>query len=163
MTAILGGVLLAAGVVLFILEPVFSGQRAPLYDGDDVYDDAAAQRRIALTALRDLEYDRATGKVDGEDYERLKAELSREALKHLEARTVQSSEAADPAGAPAGGEGSPDLGVELGLEAEIARIRAALREGMACEACDTVNRVGSSFCSHCGAPLKDREAAGAQR
>ena len=155
MTAILGGVLLAAGVVLFILEPIFSGHRAPLYDGDDVYDDAAAKRRIALTALRDLEYDRATGKVDGEDYERLKAELSREALKHLETRTAQ-----DPA---EGGEGSDaDLGVEMGLEAEIARIRAALREGMTCPSCDAVNREGSGFCSRCGASLTSQEAAGAK-
>ena len=157
MTAILGGVLLAAGVVLFILEPVFRGQRAPLYDGDDVYDDAAAKRRIALTALRDLEYDRATGKVDGDDYERLKAELSREALKHLEART-----AATPSDGSEDEAQSRGLGVEMGLEAEIARIRAALREGMTCPACDAVNREGSSFCSRCGATLTSQEAAGAR-
>lgn len=156
MTVILGGVLLAAGVVLFILEPIFSGHRAPLYDGDDVYDDAAAKRRIALTALRDLEYDRATGKVDGEDYERLRAELSREALKHLEAKAAQAPEAG-----ASGADGAAELGVEMGLEAEIARIRAALREGMACPACDTVNREGSSFCSRCGKALTSQEAAGA--
>lgn len=152
MTAILGGVLLAAGVVLFILEPVFSGQRAILYDGEDVYDEAAAKRRIALTALRDLEYDRATGKVDGDDYDRLKAELSREALRHLEARRD---------------EGEPGPGAEpveehaQGLEEEIARIRAALREGLGCPVCETVNRSGSSFCSTCGAPLPRKETAGA--
>lgn len=152
MTAILGGVLLALGVLLFILEPVVSGQRAILYDGEDVYDEAAAKRRIALTALRDLEYDRATGKIEGDDYQRLKAELSREALRHLETRKE---------------EGRPGPGAEgveqhaLGLEQEIARIRAALREGLGCPECEAVNRPGSSFCSTCGATLPGKEMAGA--
>jgi len=70
--------------MLVILEPVFSGRGAPLYDGDDGYDEGAARRRVALTALRDLEYDRATGKLDEHDYGQLKTELSREALRHLE-------------------------------------------------------------------------------
>lgn len=154
MTAIIGGILLAVGVVLYILEPVFSGQRAPLYDGVEEYDEAVARRRIALTALRDLEYDRATGKVDGDDYDLLKAELSREALRHLEAQ----EELAEQVGRPAGAEGAQPV-----LEEEIARIRAALREGLGCSACDTVNRPGSSFCSGCGATLPGKEAAGAGR
>ena len=81
--ALIGGVLLAAGVALFILEPVFSGRSAAAFHGDDDFDEAAARRLVALTALRDLEYDRATGKLDGDDYEALKLELSREALVHL--------------------------------------------------------------------------------
>ena len=121
MTVIVGGILLAVGVVLFILEPVFSGQRAPLFDGDEEYDEAVARRRIALTALRDLEYDRATGKVDGDDYEVLKAELSREALRHLEAQEDLAAEVGRPAGTE---------GAQPGLEEEIARIRAALQEGL---------------------------------
>jgi len=44
-SVLIGGVLLAAGVMLFILEPVFSGKGAPLYDGDDTYDEGAARRR----------------------------------------------------------------------------------------------------------------------
>ena len=154
MTALIGGVLLAAGVLLFILEPVFSGHRALLYDGEDVYDEAAAKRRIALTALRDLEYDRATGKLDSTDYERLKAELSREALRHLEAQS--EADPADPDRA------LPDSVLDSqGLEAEIARIRVALREGRACPACEAVNREGSQFCSRCGATLQLRQTAGA--
>ena len=68
MSVLIGGVLLGAGVLLFVLEPVFSGKSAPMYDGDDVFDEGAARRRVALTALRDLEYDRATGKLDEDDY-----------------------------------------------------------------------------------------------
>ena len=56
MTALIGGILLAAGVMLYVLEPVFSGRRAPVYAGEDDYDEGAARRRVALTALRDLAF-----------------------------------------------------------------------------------------------------------
>lgn len=146
MTALIGGVLLAAGVALFILEPVFSGRSAALYGGDDDFDEGAARRRVALTALRDLEYDRATGKLDEEDYDLLKLELSREALMHL--GPGQDS-----------GEGVETEAVRAArqLEDEIAQIRRAIREGMQCASCDHVNSIGARYCGHCGKRL----AAGA--
>ena len=118
MSVLIGGVLLAAGVMLFILEPVFSGRSAPLYDGDDDYDEGAVRRRVALTALRDLEYDRATGKLDEADYGQLKAELSREALGHLEPNERED-----------GGGGPPADGASRELEEEISQLRTCHPEG----------------------------------
>ncbi len=141
MSVLIGGVLLAAGVMLFILEPVFSGKGAPLYDGDDTYDEGAARRRVALTALRDLEYDRATGKLDEDDYGRLRTELSHEALAHL----------GDEEGGGDGGWGPDRASREL--EEEIAQLRRAIREGMQCSACDHLNRSGARFCARCGGGL----------
>ncbi len=143
MTVLIGGILLAVGVMLFILEPVFSGRSAPMYDGDDDYDEGAARRRVALTALRDLEYDRATGKLDERDYGQLKTELSREALAHLDR-------------AEAGGDEETGLPVDRAsreLEAEIAEARRAIREGMQCVACGHLNRLGAKFCARCGEGL----------
>lgn len=149
MTVLIGGVLLAAGVVLVILEPVFSGKGAPLYDGDDDYDEGAARRRVALTALRDLEYDRATGKLDETDYGKLRTELSREALRHL------PEEGSDEEGATPADRASREL------EAEIARLRRAVREGMECGACGHLNPLGARFCGRCGEALgAARNAAG---
>ena len=142
MTELLGGLLLAAGVALFILEPVLFGRRSLLYGGEDEFDEAAARRRVALTALRDLEYDRATGKLDDNDYALLKGELSREALKHLDSRT-EKGQADGPITTPA----------EQALEAEIARMRVALQKGLQCGGCGAINRDGSQFCSACGQPL----------
>lgn len=139
MTGLIGGILLAAGVALFILEPVLFGKPAPMYDGDDEFDEASAKRRVALTALRDLEYDRATGKLDDKDYNLLKAELSREALRHLEDK-----------GGPAAAVKTPG---EDALEAEIARMRVALQQGLECSQCGVLNREGSQFCSACGGSL----------
>jgi len=140
MTTLLGGVLLAAAVALYVLEPVFSGRAAARYAGRDTHDESAARRRVALSALRDLEYDRATGKVVGEDYDTLKNELSREAIRALDAR---------PDGVPA----AESALASRELEDEIASIRRALRKGLQCESCQRLNDVGARYCGDCGKPL----------
>lgn len=136
----IGGILLAVGIMLYVLEPVFSGRGAPLYDGQDDYDEGAARRRVALTALRDLEYDRATGKLDGHDYESLKADLSHEALQHL---AEEPPDGGDPAVERASRE----------LEEEIEEIRKALREGLHCAGCGHLNAAGARYCGRCGEAL----------
>ena len=145
MSVLIGGVLLAAGVLLFILEPVFSGKTAPMYDGDDVFDEGAARRRVALTALRDLEYDRATGKLDEDDYGRLRTELSREALERL-------GEEGEGGGRVGDGQRGADR-ASRELEEEIAELRRAIREGMQCATCGHLNRLGARFCARCGEGL----------
>ena len=141
MSVLIGGVLLGAGVLLFVLEPVFSGKSAPMYDGDDVFDEGAARRRVALTALRDLEYDRATGKLDEDDYGQLRTELSREALEHLGEE--------GKSGRVGGGGRGPDR-ASRELEEEIAELRRAIREGMQCATCGHLNRLGARYCARCG-------------
>lgn len=127
--------------MLYVLEPVFSGRGAPAYTGEDEYDEGAARRRVALTALRDLEYDRITGKLDGKDYELLKGELSRDALRQL-----------DPG--PEGAAGAPVVDrASREIEEEIAQLRDALREGRQCDRCEHVNRSGARYCGHCGKVL----------
>lgn len=137
--------------MLYLLEPVFSGRGAQVYTGEDDYDEGAARRRVALTALRDLEYDRMTGKLDGKDYELLKGELSRDALRQLDP---------EPEG------GGSDPGVDRAsreLEEEIAQLRDALREGLQCARCGHVNRRGARFCGHCGHALGSApDVAGAE-
>ena len=138
-----GGILLAAGVMLYLLEPVFSGRGAPLRDGSGSYDESAARRRIALTALRDLEYDRATGKLDGQDYALLKADLSHEALRHLEDKSPDGR----------------DRAIERAsreLEEEIEQIRMALRKGLECSGCGYLNAGAARFCARCGEALAVR-------
>ena len=149
MTVMIGGILLAAGVMLYVLEPVFSGRGAPLYDGVDDYDERAARRRVALTALRDLEYDRATGKLDGHDYELLRAELSREALSHLGPESRDRS-----------GQAAEALSREL--EREIEEVRMALREGLQCSACNHLNGFGARYCGRCGETLETPGKRGAE-
>jgi cytochrome c-type biogenesis protein CcmI len=137
----LGIGLVTAAVVLFLLQPVVKGLHASLERTDDELTETQARKRVALLALRDVEYDFLSGKLDENDYRSLKSELTAEALAALEA-----DEAARDGGASG----------DEALEAEIARIREGMRGGLACVACDFTNPPGSRFCAACGQALGDR-------
>jgi hypothetical protein len=78
------GVVLAAGAIYFVLLPIL---RPPLDtvpvgatdEGDDPADDMSPQT-VALRALKEIEFDRATGKLSDADYDALKAKYTAEAL-----------------------------------------------------------------------------------
>lgn len=142
MGILLAAILLTTAVVLFVLYPLIQGQSASMGREDDEPTEAESRSRVTLLALRDVEYDYVSGKLDDEDYARLRKELSVEALQALEAR---ERELEDPA-----------ADVEDGLdelEREIARAREGLRDGTACRGCGQENDPGSRFCAHCGTPL----------
>lgn len=144
MSLFVGAALVAAAIVLFILQPVVKGQQASLEREDDELTDTEARKRVALLALRDVEYDFLAGKLDEEDYRSLKSRLTAEALAALEADEAAragAGQAADPA-----------------LEAEIADIRARLRSGRVCATCGFANEADARFCSSCGARLGNRVA-----
>jgi hypothetical protein len=136
----LGAALVAAAVVLFILQPVAKGLHASLERTEDELTETEARKRVALLALRDVEYDFLSGKLDEKDYRSMKGELTAEALAALEADESARAE----------GGGS----AEAALEAEIAQVRAGLREGTACGECGFANESGSRFCSSCGHELQ---------
>ena len=144
MTLFIGASLVALAVVLFILQPVVKGLHASLERDEFELTDTEARKRVALLALRDVEYDFLAEKLDEHDYRSLKAELTAEALAALEAdEQAQSGAGAD----------------EDELEAEIAAIRAGLGAGSVCDACGFSNEVGSRFCASCGQVVA-AEAAG---
>src|SRR5687768_11328461 len=132
MSVVIGAVLLVAAVVLYILQPMLSGQRASLHRELDEPTEAESKRRVALLALRDVEYDYSAGKLTEADYKSLKRELAAEALQALD--TLDAEVAAGPAGA------APEL------EAEIARLRGGLRAGTTCASCGSANDADSLFC-----------------
>ncbi len=138
MTLFIGASLVALAVVLFILQPVVKGLHASLDRVEDELTDTEARKRVALLALRDVEYDFLAEKLDEQDYRSLKAELTAEALAALKAdeRARGGVEPADD-----------------DLEAEIASIRAGLTDGVVCHVCGFSNEAGSRFCSACGAAV----------
>jgi len=150
MSFLVGAVLLTAAVVFFVLHPLITGKEAPLERDDDEMTDAEAHRRVTLLALRDVEYDRTTGKLDEEDYQALRRELSVEALAALEA---EEAERRRTEGAGRGAANGDRAGGGDDVEREIARAREGLRAGTACDACGWVNRTGSRFCAGCGRVL----------
>ena len=151
MTFTVGAIPLVAAAVLFILQPLLTGKGASLERTEDEMSEAEATRRVKLLALRDVEYDYLSGKLDEADYRELRRELSAEALAALdEAEREASGGGETPEGEPSDEE----------IEKEIARVRAGLKDGLACDACGHVNPRGSRFCSGCGAPLPAGANAG---
>lgn len=167
-TLYIGVALVAAAVVLFILQPVVKGIHASLEREDDELTETEARKRVALLALRDVEYDFLSGKLDEEDYRSLKAELTAEALAALEAdeeakKGVEGGRASVAGAAVASarnvdGEGAPGVSAGDELEAEIARMRREIRSDFGCPSCSYVNEEGSRFCSACGHALFDAVA-----
>ncbi|MXW08386.1 MAG: hypothetical protein F4X47_04285 [Gammaproteobacteria bacterium] len=143
---LLGAVLVAAAVVLYVVQPVFSGEKAPLVSLDEEFTEAEARRHLSLVALRDVEYDFATGKIDERDYRRLRDELAREALDalHEVRRSREQTESAPTA--------QDTLADDL--EQEIAAYRAALRAGTMCDRCGSPNPAEALFCAACGIRLE---------
>ena len=137
----LGALLVAAVVVIFLVQPVAKGLHASLERSDDELTETEARKRVALLALRDVEYDFLAGKLDEADYRALKSELTSEALQALEAdeRARSGRVSGDAAAA---------------LEAEIAEARAGLSAGSFCAECGADNEAGSRFCSSCGHALQ---------
>jgi len=94
------GVLLAAGAVYFVLWPIFRAEMAGSpkglpdgrgnretgngSEGEDPEDDLSP-RAVALRALKEIEFDRATGKLSDADYDFLKRKYTDEALAALRA------------------------------------------------------------------------------
>ncbi len=158
MTILLGAVLVAAAVVLYVVQPVFSGEQAPLAGLDEEFTEAEARRHLSLVALRDVEYDFATGKVDEHDYRGLRDELAREALDALrEVRRAREE---------VGGAPPEQDNMEDDLEREIAAYRIALRAGTLCDRCGSANVAEALFCGTCGKPLepeREEETASAAR
>lgn len=154
MTALLIGAALAVAALVYVLFPLFdavSPVRSRLTGR------VAANRESAIDALREIEFDRATGKLSDDDYSALKAEYTRSALVELRARehvsseTVMSSngppevrvEPSAPNGAPAG--------VGDAAEQAVLRYRSVRRT---CETCGPRPEPDPAYCSSCGRYLR---------
>ena len=80
-------VLLAAGAVYFVLLPIFrpAPSGSEVGDEDDGADTEEDQspRAVALRALKEIEFDRATGKLSDADYDELKQKYTALAVETL--------------------------------------------------------------------------------
>jgi hypothetical protein len=140
MLELLAGVAVAVAALALVLEPLV---RRPGLEALGVPDEPDAapieeseSRKVqALLALKEIEFDRATGKLSDDDYAELKARYSRDALVAMDAERTQSAAVAntdDPA------------------EALIRSVRGDLQ---ICPHCGPRPETAAAFCSECGRPL----------
>lgn len=159
MLELVAGTLLAAAVVAYVLRPIFqtlSPERARLAaaggdEGDDPDDDLSA-RAVALRALKEIEFDRATGKLSDADYARLERQYTAEALAAL--RTADAPDAGPgPTGArtPADGERGPGTALTPACPSHGPRPE---RDAEFCSECGRRLATAPGFCAHCGVALE---------
>jgi len=138
--AVLAAVL-GLAVLWMILQPL-AGLSAPTPRPAEPLDPEETPRGVALTALKEIEFDRATGKLSEADYEELKARYTTVALAALRA---------DPAG------GGPD-DVEAMIAGRVRSLRSARAStssaAPACPACGPRPELDAVFCSSCGLRLE---------
>jgi hypothetical protein len=81
------GITVALAVVAAIVQPLVTGQGAPLTDGPDratEMHEVEALRDIAFETLRDLEFDRHAGKIAESDYRELSDRTRDEAARLMD-------------------------------------------------------------------------------
>lgn len=151
--------LVALAVIALIAGPLLRGGAAAPIGVDEPEELEETPKGIALAALKEIEFDRATGKLSDADYGELKARYTAEALAVLRQDAgpappvagATGTEAPAAAGQAAGA--SPDGGGDP-LEAMIAaRVRTLQAAAIRCPTCGPRPESDALFCSHCGRSL----------
>ncbi|HEX6535888.1 MAG TPA: c-type cytochrome biogenesis protein CcmI [Gemmatimonadaceae bacterium] len=142
MIALIVGTVLAVAALSFVLWPLFREPRPapPLAAPPAASRAEQAAARRAVEALREVEFDRETGKLSDADYEALRATYTREALAAMRA---------EEAGA-ATGAGTADVDE---VEAVVLAYRSRLP---ACAECGPRPEPDAIYCSSCGRYLAGR-------
>ncbi len=156
---LVAGTLLAVFGVAYVLEPLFRWEPATEPQGASPADDldadlllAATPRARAIAALREIEFDRDTGKLDDADYEGLKARYTREAIE-----ATRAEEGVSIASEETSGETDLDP-LDALAEARIAKAAQAAHAVQdaprtICPICGPRPEQDATFCSSCGRTL----------
>ena len=155
MTALIIGAALAVAALVYVLLPLFEAF-APMRARTGGH--AALAPESAIDALREIEFDRETGKLSDADYSSLKAEYTRKGLVEMRARRgalpthapAAAVGASVEATAQAPNEATGPAALDI-AEAAILRYRSIRRE---CDTCGPRPEPDPGFCSNCGKYLK---------
>jgi hypothetical protein len=137
------GTLLAVAAVAYVLYPLLFGSAPASHRPIGLPVIAPAADEDAIVALREIEFDRATGKLSDTDYAELKSRYTARALAAMRAR----------------GEGGADASPEDLVEATVLAYRARLKS---CARCGPRPEPDAVYCSSCGSYL-DEKCAGCGR
>ena len=158
MVALIVGIVVALGAVALVLAPIVWPERVrPSAPDEPEVDPREHRKDLALAALKEIEFDRATGKLDDADYERMKTAYTAEALEAI--READAAEAAKVPREPALAKREVAVGVAGGAqdtagaaEALIAAKRRAAKSGRRfCAECGAELEGAGKFCVECGA------------
>lgn len=147
---VLAAALVGLAAVWLVLQPlVLPGRaRTPVYEPPDPEE---TPKGVALAALKEIEFDRETGKLSDEDYAFLKGKYTGVALDALRAESAEATEA-EARELPQRQVGGGD--VEVMIAARVRALRAAAisapPEAPICSTCGPRPEADAVFCSTCG-------------
>lgn len=154
------GVVLAAGAMLFVLRPILRPVWAAALeagaadDGEDYFEDVSPTA-VALGALKEIEFDRATGKLSDADYDLLKAQYTAQAVAVMrrEAETAEAGTGERGKGKGVARETTPHSPFPVPRSCPV---HGAPAEAGAefCSACGRRLQEAGGFCARCGASLE---------
>jgi hypothetical protein len=134
--------LVSLAAAAYVVAPLWARRTALVADAaPGAVLDAEARKRVALSSLKELEYDFLAGKLDYADYRTQRDLLSAEALRAI--RVADEVACAWDGNAALGAKVKPAT-----------RLDAALASQAGVHACGFANPTGSRFCAGCGARLR---------
>jgi len=160
------GTVLALGALTMVLSPLLSGEAEVRADDDKKAATEAARVKAArakrsgrdeeqldgaVAALREIEFDRETGKLSDSDYAELKTRYTREALAELRASDAREASAAGQVAGPiAGPVAAAVLSPADAADPVEAAIRRARDNQRSCGVCGPRPEPDATYCSSCG-------------
>ena len=155
--ALVIGTVLAVGALAFVLYPIFFVGQSASHAAHPSRSalEGPVPDNLAVAALREIEFDRATGKLSDGDYAQLKERYTREAL----AAMRQSESAATTSTGPALSTTATGDDVEAAITAWRARHPVCASCGPRPESdarfCSSCGRFLPGACAHCGARIDE--------
>jgi hypothetical protein len=152
------GCTLAAGAVWFVLIPIVRPSpelaEAPgSWDAGEDPDDDLRPRAVALRALKEIEFDRATGKLSDADYALLKTQYTNEALVAMRADEGKGEERRGKGALPAAPSPLPPSPIPLPAVCPTHGPRPE-SDAAFCSTCGRRLGTAKGFCGKCGDPLE---------
>jgi|SRR5919107_4464881 hypothetical protein len=136
---VIAAALVGLAAVCLVLQPLIAPGR-PAPPVFEPVDPEETPRGVALAALKEIEFDRETGKLSDEDYAFLKGKYTGVALEALRAEAAS--------------EATGDGDVEVLIAARVRALRSAVTSAPpgapACPACGPRPEPDAVFCSSCG-------------
>jgi hypothetical protein len=153
---ILAAVLVGLAAVWLVLQPLVlpDRPRPPVYEP---LDPEETPKGVALAALKEIEFDRETGKLSDEDYAFLKSKYTGVALDALRAESAEAAEAEAEEAAARSDRQDGVSDVEVMIAARVRALRSAATSAPpgapVCSTCGPRPEPDAVFCSTCGRRL----------
>ncbi|HTO74072.1 MAG TPA: zinc ribbon domain-containing protein [Gemmatimonadales bacterium] len=149
----IAALVVGAAVLVLVLEPLIRPE-APAPAPADPEEAEESARGRAVAALREIEFDRATGKLSDLDYATLKNRYTATALEAMRAEQQNA-----PSANAAGGGAAPKGDIEAQVAARVLALRsAAAGGGSSCPTCGPRPETDAVYCSNCGRSLRAPDA-----